>query len=96
MTNNSHGKLPAAQPTQQSNRSQTVITGSHEWSVSRSNAPLGAWLPAPTDLTGSARKAHTRLLQKLLEGVQEIFTRHDGAEYVSPDVGVHSLLSGKF
>lgn len=47
-------------------------------------------------LTQRPRRRRTQgLLQELLERIQKVFARHHRAEYVSPDVGVHSLLAGK-
>lgn len=43
----------------------------------------------------SVKCSHKCLLQKLLERVQEVLARHYGAEDGSPDIGVHSLLTGE-
>lgn len=56
----------------------------------------GRWGGGPQPLTRRPSRRRTQgLLQELLERIHEVFTRHQCAEYVSPDVGVHSLLAGE-
>lgn len=75
----------------QSDRSRAVRTQSDQRSVSRRDAVGGTQPP-----THRPRRRRTRgLLQELLERIHKVFTRHHCAEYVSPDVGVHSLLAGE-